>query len=124
MKDIIVTASYFEISVSDLKRAMDFYSYVFGVKFKVEDIDGIQIALFPDPKGKGAQAALAYGDSYKPSKNGTRIYFDVDSIDETMKKALEKGGKELYPKTSIGELGFVAEFEDSEGNCIALSSMQ
>jgi hypothetical protein len=27
----------------------------------------------------------------------------------------------LFPKTSIGELGWVAELEDSEGNCIALS---
>lgn len=28
----------------------------------------------------------------------------------------------LYPKTSVGELGFVAEFEDCEGNRIALHS--
>ena len=31
------------------------------------------------------------------------------------------GGQTVYPKTSIGELGWIAEFEDSEGNCIALS---
>ena len=114
-----VTVSYFEVSVNDLRRAIDFYSYVFGVKFKVETIDGNEMALFPNSIG-----ALAKGDSYEPSKDGTRIYFDVESIDEIMKKVLEKGGKELYPKTSIGELGFVAEIEDSEGNCIALSSMQ
>lgn len=114
-----LTVSYFEISVTDLKRAMDFYSFVFDVEFKVENIDGVESAVFP-----GRIGSLAKGESYEPSKGGTRVYFDVESIDETMKKVLEKGGKELYPKTSIGKYGFVAEFEDSEGNCIALSSMQ
>jgi predicted enzyme related to lactoylglutathione lyase len=35
--------------------------------------------------------------------------------------AVAAGGKVLFPKKSIGELGWVAELEDSEGNCIALS---
>jgi len=30
------------------------------------------------------------------------------------------GGNVLYPKTSVGALGEVAEFEDSEGNRVAL----
>ncbi len=111
-----VTVSYFEISITDLERAVNFYSWVFGIQFEIENIDGNEMALFPNRIG-----ALAKGDSYKPSKEGTRIYFDVENIDEIMKKVLEKGGKELYPKTSVGN-GFVAEFEDSEGNCIALSS--
>ena len=33
---------------------------------------------------------------------------------------VKNGGNILYPKTSVGDLGFVAEFEDSEGNRIAL----
>lgn len=120
MKDIKLAASYFEIPVSDLQRAIEFYSYVFDVKFNIKNIHGNEMAFFPN-----AQGALAQGKSYKPSKHGTRIYITVDSIAETMKRVLEKGGKELFPKTlSIGELGFVAEFEDTEGNCIALSSRQ
>ncbi len=114
-----ITASYFEISVADLKRAMDFYGFVFGVDFEIKNIHGNEFAFFP-----GYVGALAKGESYKPSKDGARIYFNVKSIDETMKNVLEKGGKELFPKTSTGEFGFVAEFEDSEGNCIALSSKQ
>ena len=113
-----ITVSYFEISVSDLKRAMDFYSFVFGVDFEIKHIHGNEFAFFPNNIG-----ALAKGESYKPSKDGTRIYVTVERIDEIMKNVLEKGGKELFPKTSTGEFGFVAEFEDSEGNCIALSSM-
>lgn len=113
-----ITASYFEISVTDLIRAMDFYGFIFGIDFEIKNIHGNEFAFFPKNIG-----ALAKGESYKPSKDGARIYFDVKSIDETMKNVLEKGGKELFPKTSTG-FGFVAEFEDSEGNCVALSSRQ
>ncbi|MFM7486529.1 MAG: hypothetical protein ACKO13_06365 [Cytophagales bacterium] len=48
------------------------------------------------------------------------IYFKTESIDKTLKLATENGGQILYPKTSNGNFGFVAEFEDSEGNRIAL----
>ena len=34
-----------------------------------------------------------------------------------------EGGKTFNEKMSIGEHGFVAHFEDSEGNCVALHSM-
>ena len=35
----------------------------------------------------------------------------------------ENGGKTLNPQKSIGEHGFVAHFEDCEGNRIAIHSM-
>jgi predicted enzyme related to lactoylglutathione lyase len=44
--------------------------------------------------------------------------------DATLARAVAAGGSVLYPKTAIGTLGFVAEFEDSEGNCIALHSAE
>jgi hypothetical protein len=79
------------------------------------------MALFPfDKDAPGITGALAHGDSYQPGRQGVRIYFTVQDIDATLRRAVEAGGKVLYPKTSIGEHGFVAEFEDSEGNCIAI----
>jgi predicted enzyme related to lactoylglutathione lyase len=48
----------------------------------------------------------------------------VDDINAALKKVEEKGGKILNPKNSIGEFGFVAHFEDSEGNRVALHSQQ
>jgi uncharacterized protein len=86
------------------------------------DVDGNQMANFPSLEGEaGASGALAKGDSYIPGAQGIRVYFDTENLDETLANAVTAGGKVLYPKTSIGELGWVAEFEDSEGNCIALS---
>jgi hypothetical protein len=47
------------------------------------------------------------------------IYFKTNAIDRTLQLATENGATILYPKTDSG-LGFVAEFEDTEGNRIAL----
>jgi hypothetical protein len=116
------TVYYFEIPVSDLERAITFYSAVFGCELERVDVDGNQMANFPSSEaGSGASGALAKGDSYIAGTQGVRVYFDTESIDETLANAVAAGAKVLYPKTSIGELGWVAEFEDSEGNCIALS---
>ncbi len=112
---------YFEIPVKEIARAMQFYTSVFGFTFQREVIDKNDMALFPFTAGKsGISGALARGEIYNPSKDGVLIYFKTLDIDNTLKLVLENGGKILYPKTSNGELGFVAEFEDSEGNRIAL----
>jgi len=114
---------YFEISVTDLDRAIEFYTAVFGCPFERVNIDGNEMALFPVfEKASGITGALAKGDSYVPGKQGSRIYFSVVSIKETLHKVKQAGGAVLYPETSVGAYGSVAEFEDSEGNCIALHS--
>lgn len=114
---------YFEISVTDLERAIVFYTAVFGYQFERVEVDGNEMAMFPaGDEASGITGALAKGESYLPGKQGSRIYFSVVSIEDTLHKVKLAGGSILYPKTSIGELGSVAEFEDSEGNCIALHS--
>ncbi len=113
--------NYFEIPVTDMARAMQFYQRVLLVDFELTQIDGHPMALFPyDKNAPGITGALASGESYRPGRQGVRIYFTVTDIDATLRRAVEAGGQVLYPKTSIGEHGHVAEFEDSEGNCIAI----
>jgi predicted enzyme related to lactoylglutathione lyase len=112
---------YFEIPVTDIFRAKKFYEAVFGFSFTDQVIDGNQMALFPFyENGRGISGALAKGEINKPTRDGVVIYFATESIDKTLAKAVAGGGQVLYPKTSNGELGFVAEIEDSEGNRIAL----
>lgn len=125
-KDIHMNPSnpvvYFEIPVTDLKRAELFYTSVFGFSFEKEMIDGYDMALFPfEEKSSGITGALARGDVYKPGKEGVIIYFKTENIDHTLEKAVLHGGKILYPKKADQKNGFaVAEFEDPEGNRIAL----
>ncbi|MFM8568473.1 MAG: hypothetical protein ACKOB6_02570 [Candidatus Kapaibacterium sp.] len=63
--------------------------------------------------------ALAKGDAYTPSKDGVVIYFATPDIAVTMQRITDNGGSTLYPITDNG-LGLVAEFEDCEGNRIAV----
>lgn len=112
---------YFEIPVQDIDRAIRFYTAVFDFKFEKTTIDHYEMALFPfEAPQAGISGALAKGEVYKPSKEGVIIYFSTDDIEATLQLVLANNGKILYPKTFNGDLGFVAEFEDSEGNRIAL----
>lgn len=114
-------ASYFEIPVRDLERAMMFYGAVFGCEFERRIADGNDMAFFPyEADQPGASGALAQGDSYVPGKSGARIYFDVSDIQDALTKAVAAGGKVLYPETAVGAFGSVAELEDLDGNCIGL----
>lgn len=113
---------YFEIPVSDMNRAINFYSSVFGFDFTKDNIHGNEMAFFPlNPSLQGITGGLAKGEIYKPTKEGVLIYFFTQDIDQTLAKVLELGGSVLFPKTRAGEYGFVAEFQDSEGNRIGLS---
>lgn len=113
---------YFEIPVTDIKRAKQFYTAVLGFTFTDEVIDNYEMALFPFASdASGITGALAKGDVYKPTNNGVLIYFKTDDIDTALQLAVQHGGKVLYPKTINASYGVaVAEFEDSEGNRIAL----
>lgn len=112
---------YFEIPVADLDRAAAFYTAVFALPLERAAVDGNQMALFPlDPDKPGVGGALACGDSYVPGRQGARVYFRTASIAETLGRAVAAGGRQLYPETAVPGLGWVAEFEDCEGNCIAL----
>lgn len=115
--------SWFEIPVTDLARARRFYEAVFGVIMTVETVDGYDMAIFPtDGAPEGAPGgALVKGDVYVPGKAGPILYFRVADIDRVMARAITAGGRSLYAKKDIGANGWVAEFEDSEGNRIALS---
>ena len=113
--------SYFEIPVADLDRAIKFYSSAFGYNFTKENIHGNEMAMFPlNPDLEGISGALCKGETYIPSKTGSLIYLNVKNIDETLEAIERHGNTILFPKTKASEYGFVAEFEDSEGNRIAL----
>lgn len=116
---------YFEIPVNDLNRAESFYKNVFGFNFEREVIDDYEMTFFPfEDTESGISGALAKGDIYKPTKEGVIIYFRTDNIDTTLQKVKEQNGIILYPKTVNEKYGFiVAEFEDSEGNRIAVQQL-
>lgn len=112
--------SFFEIPVTDLDRAERFYAALFGLTFERGSVDGLQMSFFMFAEPSATPGALVKGDTYTPSHDGTRVYFRVTDIAQTLTRARSLGAATLYPRTSIGPHGFVAEVEDSEGNRIAL----
>jgi uncharacterized protein len=106
--------NWFEIPVKDIGRARKFYEKVLGLELSPYDMEPFTMAFFPMTQGaQGAAGSLIKGESYEPSHAGTVVYFSVDDIEET-----------LMPKKSIGQYGFIAHFEDTEGNRLALHSMK
>ncbi len=116
-------ANWFEIPVNDLEKAKKFYEKVFSIEMALNEMGPMRMAWFPmEQDVPFATGTLIQGEGYTPSHEGTRIYLRVENIDVALKKINENGGKTLAPKMSIGEWGFTAQFEDCEGNQIALHS--
>jgi hypothetical protein len=115
--------NWFEVPAADLDRAKTFYEHVLGVSLTRNDMGPLQMAWFPmNEDAPGACGTLVKADGYEPSMTGTVVYFPVPDIEAALARAEAKGGKTLAPKTSIGEYGFIAHFQDSEGNRVALHS--
>lgn len=116
--------AHVEIAVTDLERAMRFYSAVFGISFgEIVTIHDNRMAFFPFEEGKdGASGALAQGEVYVPSRSGAIVYFSVADLDDALARAVGLGSEILFPKTAVTGNSFVAEIADSEGNRIAIQS--
>lgn len=117
--------SWFEIGCVDLERAKAFYTKVFNAAFEYVPMPDSPMYMFPgNPESAGAMGALVQSESNKPSSEGTIIYFGSEDVAVEASRVDESGGKLLFPKTSIGEFGFIAQFIDTEGNRIGLHSNQ
>ncbi len=113
--------NWFEIPVNDLTKAKAFYESVFGVEITESEMRPNKMGWFPMEMGAaGSAGTLVMGDGYTPSHDGSLVYIHVDKIDPTLEAINAAGGKTLMPRMSIGEHGFIAHFEDTEGNRVAV----
>ncbi|MES2555037.1 MAG: VOC family protein [Bacteroidota bacterium] len=117
--------NWFEISVSDIKRAVKFYETVFAIEMPVQEMMGMQMAFFPaeDMNGK-VSGGLVQGPMHTPSADGAKVYLNGNpDLDNALSRVEAAGGKIIMPKTKVSdEIGCMAFFTDSEGNTIALHS--
>jgi predicted enzyme related to lactoylglutathione lyase len=121
--------SWFEIPVTDLNRAQEFYETIFGISLIPVDLPNIKMRMFPidDPMtGIGGALADTGGTFHKPSAtDGPLIYLNANpDLQNVLDKVEAAGGKVFVPKTEISpEYGFMGVFIDSEGNRIGLHSV-
>lgn len=115
--------SWFDIPVTDLDRAMKFYSKIFAVEISKMEGAPKKYAMFPFTPG-GASGGLVE-DKEMVTDKGALLYLNGgDDLSVALSKVEKAGGKVLQEKTSIGANGFMAIFKDTEGNRIALHSMK
>jgi predicted enzyme related to lactoylglutathione lyase len=120
---------WFEIYVQDMSRARAFYEAVFQGKLDVltnptQENEQLEMLAFPmDMNESGAAGALVKMAGC-PSGGSTLVYFSCNDCAVEAKRAASYGGKIFKDKMSIGQYGFIALVEDTEGNMIGLHSMQ
>ena len=116
---------WFEIPVTDMERAANFYNSVFDLKIEVQNFGGVLMGWFPfNEERPGASGSLIQQESYIPSsKEGVLIYFSSEDVNNELSRVEAAHGTILQQKTQISpEVGYMALFLDTEGNRIALHS--
>jgi uncharacterized protein len=118
---------WFEIPVTNMDRAIAFYEAVMGYKLDRQQMGPVDMAWFPYvEKSEGAGGSLVhFEEMYTPVPNGTLVYLHAFSgdVDNELSRVEAAGGKVIAPKSLIAEgFGYMAIFEDTEGNRVALHS--
>ncbi len=113
--------NWIEIPVDDFERAKSFYESIFDIKIHVLDLGALKMGIFP---GQAVGCAICKGPHYSPGATGPVVYLDANPDLEVVQQRITRaGGKILMAKKQISpEHGFMALFQDTEGNRLALHS--
>jgi predicted enzyme related to lactoylglutathione lyase len=86
----------------------------------------MKMAVFPaDGDEMVVHGALVQGEHHVPGAAGPLVYLNAgDDLSAPLARVEGAGGKIVQPRTAIGPHGFMAIFLDTEGNRLALHSMQ
>jgi predicted enzyme related to lactoylglutathione lyase len=121
------TLCWTDIPVTNLDRAIKFYSAVLGQEVSKMAEGGFEYGLLPHQEQNASCCLCVSSDSVgnknQPSQTGPLIYLSVEGrLNDAVKAARENGGKVLEEKQQIGPHGVRAIIVDSEGNRLALHS--
>jgi uncharacterized protein len=115
---------HFEIPFDDGDRAREFYQKAFGWNIThLPDMDYTMVSTGPTSQEQGpTEPGYIGGGMLQRSElsRGPVITVDVDDIDASLAKVEQLGGKIVRPKAEVGQMGFAAYFNDSEGNLTGL----
>ncbi len=121
MADSVV---HFEIPVDKMDRAQKFYKETFG--WSINPMPEMEYALLSttttNAEGRPTEPGAINGgmlERQDPVKH-TVVTINVASIDDAEKRIQKNGGKMVRKKMPVGDMGFAAYFQDSEGNVVGL----
>ena len=115
---------HFEIPAKDVKRAQSFYQKAFS--WNIQQFPGFEYYMISTtesdqngmPKNPGAING-GMGKKAGPLKN-TVVTIRVSDINTSLEKIGKLGGKTVQKKRPVGNMGYTAYFEDTEGNVVGL----
>lgn len=118
--------NWFEIPAKNFERACAFYSTLMGGEVTVMPHPEYKYGMLPADMQNGAiGGGIVEGPGFEPSDKGALIYLNGgDDLNIPLARVEAAGGQILLPKTSLGPNGFMAQFMDTEGNKMALHSLQ
>ncbi|HSX60870.1 MAG TPA: VOC family protein [Tahibacter sp.] len=115
--------AWFEIPTVDLDRAQSFYERILGVPLRREPMGETELAVFPYGGRPHVSGALIRHEECRPAIQGSVVYLSVDNLEPVLQRVLELGGDTIVPRTEIpGDMGYFAQFRDTEGNRVGLWS--
>ena len=116
------TPSWFELSTTDEKGAMEFYSAIFGW---VDDPQPIyENWSYHMQKLNGLEAAAIYQQQADERKLGVpphwNTYFSVTNVDESVARVQQAGGSLLFGPMDVFAAGRMAMLQDRQGAAFAV----
>lgn len=104
---------HFEIPSDDPDRTMDFFKKTFGWSFEQFGEEDYWFVKTGEEEEMGIDGGIMKrNDPNQPVVNSIM----VDSVDESTQMIEENGGKVVVPKFAIPGMGWVAYFQDPDGN--------
>ncbi len=116
--------NWFEIPAADFTRAVSFYGAILGVGIEEKEMFGTKMGFFPTD-GTNVSGAIVQGEGYKPSTDGVLAYLNGGNDLQTVLDRVEaNNGQVIVTKTQISpEMGYFGMFIDTEGNKMAVHSL-
>lgn len=105
---------HFEVPADDTGRALGFYKELFGWQF--QQMEGPVEYHMADSGGTGVGLHSAAEGGGVP---GIFVYFDVDDIDDGIKRVTELGGQ-AEDRAPVPGMGWFSRCRDTEGNDFGL----
>lgn len=115
---------HFEIPADDLTRAKKFYQDTFG--WQLQDVPDMSYTVArtteTDEKWMPKEPGAINGGMLKRNDvvSVPSFAIDVENLDEAIEGVKKAGGVIVKGKTSVGPMGFIAYFKDTEGNILSL----
>lgn len=116
--------NFFDIPATDFSRAVSFYKAILGLEINETEMFGTKMGFSPSD-GTNVSGAIVQGEDYKPSTDGVVAYLNGgNNLQTVLDKVERNNGKVIVPKTHISpEVGYIGMFIDTEGNKMAVHSI-